>query len=73
MIENVVPACLACNQAKGVRTEEEYIAQLSTSFAEANTLSNLRTALEDKANEPGLLKRVKAEREQISWFWRNPA
>jgi hypothetical protein len=73
LIDNLVPACLACNQAKGTMTEEEYWVLLSTASPEAITTSPLKTALEDRADEYGLLKRIAREREKVSWFWQNPA
>jgi len=72
LIENIVPCCLPCNQAKGTYTEEEYWVLLSTKISDANTNPNLKTALEDSADEHGLLKRVTKEREQVSWAWKNP-
>lgn len=73
LIDNVVPCCLSCNQRKGTYTEEEYWVLLCTELAEARTTSYLRTALEDSADENGLLKRVVSEREKVSWFWKHPA
>jgi hypothetical protein len=29
-------------------------------------------SLEERFNEPGLLKKVVGERERVSWAWRNP-
>jgi len=42
-------------------------------FAVASTPLPLASSLEEKVNEPELLKKVTAEREQVSWFWRNRA
>jgi hypothetical protein len=42
-------------------------------FAVASTPSPLASSLEEKVNEPELLKKVSAERERVSWFWRNRA
>jgi len=77
-IWNIVPACLRCNQMKGWRTEAEFLAarpglcrnsqpRLTKAKPNPGTLP-----LEEK-DEPGLLKKVQAEREQTSWAWRNPA
>jgi HNH endonuclease len=73
LIENIVPACVSCNLSKGTRTEEEYWVDISTRIACANTNLNIKTALEDSADERGLLKKVVGEREKVSWAWRNPA
>lgn len=73
LIDNIVPCCLGCNQAKGTYTEEEYWVLISTRLSGASTNSNLSTALEDRLDECGLLKRVTSEREKVSWAWRNPA
>lgn len=72
LIDNLVPACLTCNQAKGILTEEEYWAHLCTKLPDPILNPNLKTALEDSANEHGLLKKVTKEREKVSWSWRNP-
>jgi 5-methylcytosine-specific restriction endonuclease McrA len=79
-IDNIVPACQSCNQMKAWRTEEEFLAalpRLSTKRRESRvTTPSRRTAmsLEERANEPGLLKKVKSERDgKSSWAWRNPA
>lgn len=73
LIDNIVPCCLACNQAKGTMTEEEYWSMISTRISEPLDSPNLKTALEDHADERGLLKRVMSEREKVSWAWRHPA
>lgn len=70
LIDNLVPACLACNQDKGILTEEEYWALICTRTAEALSKPNIQIALEDRADEHGLLKKVMAERERVSYFWR---
>ena len=82
-IENIVPACRPCNLMKSWRTEAEFIRdypRLSARFSQrARARENLnphdqpRVALEEQLNQPGLLKTVVREREQVSWFWRNPA
>lgn len=72
LIDNLVPCCLRCNQAKAFLTEEEYWAKLCTASPGATTYLNLKTALEDSADERGLLQRVIKERECVSWAWKNP-
>lgn len=72
-IDNIVPCCFPCNQAKGKYTEEEYWVLLSTELSVGESISNLKTGLEDKINEPGLLKRLIRERERVSWAWHHPA
>jgi hypothetical protein len=86
-IWNIVPACLSCNQKKGWRTVSEFlqkrpafapvVARNSQSIASVTSKKKVLPApiisLEERCNEPGLLKKVVAERERISWAWRNPA
>lgn len=73
-IDNIVPACLACNQQKAWRTEDEFRQFISTGGRKFGGISksNPSPSLEEKHNEPGLLKRVTNERERVSWAWRNP-
>ena len=79
LIENIVPACLPCNQKKTWRTEAEFLAVrpfLSTGLGGTSFIkppAPARLSLEERFNEPGLLKRVIGERERVSWAWRNPA
>jgi hypothetical protein len=81
-IENMVPACLPCNQMKAWRTEDEFMsarAFLSTRRRGTSFNSCIprpeppKISYEERFNEPGLLKRLIGEREQVSWAWRNPA
>lgn len=77
LIGNIVVACLSCNQMKSWRNEEEFRAAmpyLSTRCIRAGGKHKPKTSpsLEERINEPGLLKRLKAERERTSWAWRNP-
>jgi hypothetical protein len=73
---NIVPACWRCNHLKGTRTAEEFraafpqICKSSTANPYPNS-GRVLISYEEK-NEPGLLKRVKAESERVSWAWRNP-
>ena len=74
---NTVPACWTCNRLKGTMTESEFRRSQPTRCTASTCNSTvgskaLLISYEEK-NEPGLLKRVKAEREQVSWAWRNPA
>jgi uncharacterized protein YjhX (UPF0386 family) len=77
-IENIVPACIECNQRKAWRTEEEFLKvlpMLSTkrrNSLRGNPYKKAKTSLEERENEPGLLKKVVTERERTSWAWRNP-
>jgi 5-methylcytosine-specific restriction endonuclease McrA len=78
VIRNIVPSCLVCNQMKAWRTESEFYAA-RPSFAKKKQATrsiykpNELISLEERVNEPGLLKRVVAERDgNVSWFWRNP-
>jgi HNH endonuclease len=78
-IENIVPACLACNQMKAWRTEAEFLEArhllISTRERRIGGISKPKPSVlsPEEANEPGLLKKITGEREQVSWAWRNPA
>jgi hypothetical protein len=77
-IDNIVPACLDCNQRKAWRTEQEFLAvrySLSTNMRGVGGIGNpkSRPSLDERLNEPGMLKKVIHERERISWAWRHPA
>jgi 5-methylcytosine-specific restriction endonuclease McrA len=77
-IDNIVPACLACNQTKAWRTEDEFLAVRPFLSTGKRARSYIRPcapsmiSLEERFNEPGLLKKVVGERERVSWAWRNP-
>jgi hypothetical protein len=87
-IWNIVPACLPCNQKKGWRTTSEFLAKREA-FAKsvkensqpiAGVTSKKKIlppsiiSLEERCNEPGLLKKLQTERDgNVSWAWRNPA
>ena len=76
-IDNIVPCCMPCNRMKAWRTAEEFRAdfqELSTKVRYFRGRKNPKPGLsfEELTNEPGLLKRVTHEREQVSWWWRNP-
>ena len=78
-IENIVTACLRCNRLKGNMTGEEFIASRQVFRVQKEKSStcialdtSLKIAIEEK-DEPGLLKKVKSERDRgPSWSWRNP-
>lgn len=78
-IWNIVPACLPCNQKKGWRTEAEFLKAYPVFSKDAQPRAarskpNCVLAFEVSQNEPGLLKKVQAERDgRVSWCWRNPA
>ncbi len=78
-ISNIVPSCADCNRKKAWRTEAEFIKARPGLFKQAQAS---RCVYKPKAawvsfeevNEPGLLKRVRSERDGgVSWAWRNPA
>ena len=78
-IENIVPACLRCNQMKSWRTEAEFLRaypQLAQKWEAIGRIPkpNYVLALEDRIAEPGLLKRIISKRDgmRTSWAWRNP-
>lgn len=77
-MENIVPACLTCNQRKAWRTEEEFRAVLpflSTNWksGHARGKTPVGSSLEERVNESNLLQTVVRERERVSWAWRHPA
>jgi len=77
-IANIVPACLSCNLMKAWRTEEEFLRDFHvlkekrTAHLAIGKPKPFRISPEER-NEPGLLKKLYAERERVSWAWRNPA
>ena len=80
-IENIVPACLFCNQMKTWRTEAEFFEVrhllISTKEKRIGCIAKPKPSVlsPEEANEPGLLKKLMRERDGIrtSWAWRNPA
>jgi hypothetical protein len=77
-INNIVPACEPCNQMKAWRTEAEFVRDRPALLQRRTVIRGIYkpkplSSLEERANEPGLLKKVVSERERISWSWRNPA
>ena len=79
-IRNIVPACLPCNQKKGWRTEAEFKLFRPSLCKNPQPIGgkdkpNTQMALEERLNEPGLLRKVMSERDGVkaSWAWRNPA
>lgn len=78
LIDNIVPACMECNQRKSWRTVDEFKGMSERVFnkprvSRGNTNVKPSNALEETLNEPGLLKKLVHERERVSWAWRNPA
>jgi 5-methylcytosine-specific restriction endonuclease McrA len=72
-IDNIVPACFACNRKKAEMTEAEFRGALSTAFKIAQyDVPSGKKGLELQ-NEPTLLRRLLSERDgNVSWAWRNP-
>lgn len=82
-IKNIVPACLACNQKKGWKTEQEYFAlldgeRMNSQICAVPTLKP-STHLPTQPRSLDLLDsnwgKIKQESEsfEASWAWRNPA
>lgn len=78
-IDNIVPACAPCNQMKAWRTEEEFVRDRQMLLARRTAQRAIdkpnpyRLPAEEKY-EPGLLKKLKAERDGgVSWAWSHPA
>lgn len=77
-IDNIVPSCQRCNLMKAWRTEEEFrkVRLLLSSKSRATRAKGKPKpfpCLEERIDEPGLLRKVTSEREQVSWAWRHPA
>lgn len=77
-IDNIVPSCALCNQMKAWRTEAEFLRDRDWLLAKRTATGAIdkpkpSIALEERINEPHLLKRMLSERERVSWAWRNPA
>ena len=74
-ISNVVPACMPCNSKKAWRTEAEFREVLPRLSTRSVTIPNPKPCklAPEETHEPGLLKKIVIEREQVSWAWRNPA
>jgi 5-methylcytosine-specific restriction endonuclease McrA len=77
-MSNIVPACDECNQMKAWRTADEFFRDrpmLLARRAVHRTIASPAVPIlsREEALEPGLLKKVTSEREQVSWAWRNPA
>lgn len=71
-IDNIVPACIECNQRKGDLTEKEFRTAFSEAFKLITSvpLVELSPSSLELQNEPGLLKKLTRERESGRW-WRS--
>lgn len=73
-MENIVPACVDCNQMKAWRTEAEFIRD-RPALLQRRTLDRgvpprpLRTPTWEEKNEPGLLQKLVREREHSPSLW----
>lgn len=72
-IDNIVPACIDCNQRKGKMTETEYRAAFLTAFQQitATTYPNSESAF-DRIDADWDKIRRESESPQASWAWRHP-
>ena len=72
-IDNIVPACIVCNQRKGTMTEKEFRTAFSEAFrvltASPPPTSHVSLSMIDQPN----VEHLRRENEGISWAWRNPA
>jgi len=76
-IDNIVPACIECNQRKGAMTLSEFRKTFSTAFeilrgvgeAEIESSVNPNYSMVDAP----LLCKLRKENESTSWAWRHPA
>lgn len=73
-IRNLVPACKRCNQMKAWRTEAEFVEARpglcrESQASRAKNKPNPVMAFEERMLEPGLLRKLLDERDNISW-WR---
>ena len=71
-IDNIVPACIACNQRKGVMTEQEFRTTFSKAF-KALTGSAPTTQTNLSMIDQPSVQHLRKESEATSWAWRNPS
>lgn len=71
-IDNIVPACIECNQRKGVMTEQEFRSAFSSAL---KTLTGSGPATQTNLSliDQPSVEHIRKEGESISWAWRNPA
>ena len=77
-IDNIVPCCLACNAKKTWRTKEEFLKirpylSTNTRYVGSRYKPKPGTCAYYDLTDRELLKSAVAERERVSWAWRNPA
>jgi CRISPR/Cas system Type II protein with McrA/HNH and RuvC-like nuclease domain len=73
-IDNIAPACFACNRKKGDMTEQEFRRKLSTAFdIVCKGVPAAETYLPLEQRDERALHVIRRESESISWAWRNPA
>lgn len=73
LIDNIAPACFACNRKKGDMTEAEFRQALSTAFdtvCKGVPTANSEMPLAARDEPP--LAVIRKENEATSWAWRNP-
>jgi hypothetical protein len=76
-MDNMAPACTACNEMKAWRTEEEFIRDRPMLFARRTASRSMALPTEpitsmEEAIEPGLLKKLVNERENRRHWWKSP-
>ena len=73
-IDNIVPACFACNRKKGTMTAPEFRKAISRALE--TVCSDLPTPDREMslgARDEPTLAALRRENENVSWAWRNPA
>jgi hypothetical protein len=72
LIDNIVPACIECNQRKGVMTEQEFRSAFSKAFKALTGSAPARETNMSMIDQPSVCH-LREESESLSWAWRNPA
>lgn len=72
-IDNIVPACLKCNQRKAAMTEKEFRQTFSKAFEILSCVPALSGEMSLEARDEPSLAALRRENESVSWAWRNPA
>jgi hypothetical protein len=72
-IDNIVPACKACNEKKGDMTEPEFRTTFSKAFEILTRVGAAEREMSLSMRDEPSLDHLRSEAESISWAWRNPA
>jgi hypothetical protein len=70
-IDNIVPACITCNDRKGDMTEEEFRAAFHKAFAILTRDSPAESIVNFSIIDAPSVEALRKESESVSWAWRN--